>query len=120
MDWQQADSFMDWQQADRFGQDLRAAFDAVLRAPEDSGSLVSFESLLADLYQHYDQARVDRLGLMADELSERLESDIRPKHPDVARFVERLPEVMFSPSSHTADVVDMLLWVREILSAAKG
>ena len=93
---------MEWRQPhDVFGQRLSAAFDAVLAAPHDPGCLAEFEYVLAELYQRYQQDRIDRLGWMGDELDERLAAGQYRVAPDVANFVERLRELIGSPSPYT-------------------
>jgi hypothetical protein len=110
---------MEWREPqDDFGLRLIGAWDAVLTAPHDPRCLSAIEGILMELYQHYDQARVDRLGWMADELDRRLGQT--SVVASVAAFVERLRELVFSPSPHSANVGEMLVWAREILAQGTG
>lgn len=109
---------MDWRQPeDELGQQLIQAMDSILADPTDARSLQALEPILLALYTNYDQARVDRLGEMGWELEEKLGAPGRTVSMEVAQFCAELGGLLGRPNDHTANVGQMLIWLREILTA---
>jgi hypothetical protein len=103
---------------DALGATLADLFDSVISNQNDSAkALAGFEPLLHDLYCHYDQAKVDRLGWMGEELLATIEERDAPVAMDLYRFCEHLFELVGkpNPTGVTTNVGEMLVWVRDIL-----